>query len=134
MIFSARHSESKITADRANGLKVRFDTHATPGETLRSDAFLDAGREGQILFCFFLALFQLLVRCAKLLLGSLLVGNLRKCDYTVLAPIRGIHRSRANDHRQATPIFFGKTNSKRVCPCFIPLSLCLAITSASFGE
>src|SRR5882672_1765424 len=106
MIFPARHSKSKITADRANGLKMCFDTHATPGEALWSETFLDAGREGQILFDLFLPLFQLLVRCAKLLFGSLLFGNLRKSDYTVLAAIRGIHHSRTNDHWQATPVFF----------------------------
>src|SRR6516165_885460 len=83
MIFPARHSKSKITANRANGLKMRFDTHATPGEVLWSEAFLDAGRERQLLFHLLLPLPQLLVRFAKLLLGSLLVGNLCKCDYTV---------------------------------------------------
>src|SRR5271165_3273307 len=93
MIFPARHSKSKITADRANGLKMRFDTHATPDEALWCQAFLDTGRERQLLFHLLLPLFQLFVRFAKLLLGSLLFGNLRKCDYAELAAIRRIHRS-----------------------------------------
>src|SRR5208283_4840408 len=90
MIFPARHSKSKITPDRANALKMRFDTHATPDEALWCEAFLDAGRERQLLFHLLLPLFQLLVRFAKLLLGSLLFGNLRKCDYAELAAIRRI--------------------------------------------
>jgi hypothetical protein len=84
MIFPARRRKSKITADRANGLKMRFDTHATPDEALWCEAFLDTGRERQLLVHLLLPLFQLLVRFAKLLLGSLLFGNLRKCDYAEL--------------------------------------------------
>src|SRR5580704_4317033 len=105
MIFPVRHSKPKITADRAYGLKIRFDTHATPGEAFWSEGFLDAGREGQIVFNLFLPLFQLLVRFAQLLLGSLLFGNIGKCDYTELAAIRGMHHSRTYNHRQAAPAF-----------------------------
>src|ERR1700741_1487463 len=93
MIFPARHSKSKITADRAHGLKMRFDTHATPDEALWCEAFLDTSRERQLLFDLLLPLFQLLVRFAKLLLGSLLFGNLCKCDYAKLAAILRIQRS-----------------------------------------
>src|SRR6516225_2857407 len=45
MIFPTRHRESKIATNRANGLKMRFDTHATPHEALWCEAFLDTGRE-----------------------------------------------------------------------------------------
>src|SRR5260370_4694540 len=93
MIFPARHSQSEITADRANGLKMRFNAHATPDQALWRQAFLDTGRERQLLFHLLLSLFQLLVRFAKLLLGSLLFGNLRKCAYAELAAIRRIYRS-----------------------------------------
>src|SRR5215469_15237522 len=105
MILPARHCKSKITADRTKGLKMRFDTHATPDEVLWCEAFLDTGRERQLLFHLLLPLLQLLIRFAKLFLDSLLFGNVRKCDYAELAAIRRIHRSCTNDHRQAAPVF-----------------------------
>jgi hypothetical protein len=103
MIFAARHSKSKITPDRANGVKMRFDTHATPDEALWCEAFPDTGRERQLLFHLLLPLFQLLVRFAKLLLGSLLFENLRKCDYAESAFCRNCTiRLRTLSARSAT--------------------------------
>jgi hypothetical protein len=103
MIFAAGHSKSKISPDRANGVKMRFDTHATPDEALWCEAFLDTGRERQLLFHLLLPLFQLLVRFAKLLLGSLLFGNLRKCDYAESAFCRNCTiRLRTLSARSAT--------------------------------
>src|SRR5215469_7090712 len=64
MFFPARHRKSKITADRANGLKMRLDTQATPHEALWCEAFLDTGRERQLFFYLLLPLLQLLVRFA----------------------------------------------------------------------
>jgi hypothetical protein len=66
---------------QTNGLIVRGDIDAAPGESCGREALLDARGEQEILFDFLVALFKLYICFAQRVFSALLLGDVRGGDH-----------------------------------------------------
>src|ERR1700722_2712961 len=106
--------QTKISADGADRLVKSFDGCASPHQAAGREALLHARGQQQILFDFAMALLELDVHVAQLILGALLRGNIRKGYERKDLPIRIFDLPRSNYHRQATAIVARHVEFKKV--------------------
>jgi hypothetical protein len=99
MIAVKRADQAEVAANRTHRMIKSFHIQTAPGERFRRKALLHAGCEREVLFDFFLPLFQKFVGGAQLFLGAFLLGDIREADYRESAPVRVFHIPRAGDDR-----------------------------------
>jgi hypothetical protein len=83
---------------------IRLHMHASPNERLGRKTLLHARSQHEILFNFFLALFEQLVGRAKAFFRALLFGNIRERDNCKAPAVRIFNRSRADDDREPAAV------------------------------
>ena len=100
-----RAHQAEIAADRAHGIEERFDAHAAPDDGLRREALLHARGQREIFLDFLVALLELRVGLAELLLRALLFRNVGEHHDAEHVAFEILDAPRADDHRQTLPVF-----------------------------
>src|ERR1700691_4110991 len=95
--MAQRRHQTEVASDRTYRMVIGLDVDTSPNERLGRKALLHTRSQHEILFNFFLALFELLVGRAKACFGALLVGNVDECDDCEAAAVRILHGPRADD-------------------------------------
>src|ERR1700683_4602384 len=96
---------------------IRLHMHTSPNERLGRKALLHTRSQHEVLFKFFLALFELLVGRAKAFFGALLVGNIDECDDCEAAAVLIFTRPRADDDGEPAAVVARQYELKTVMAC-----------------
>src|ERR1700677_5355811 len=112
-----RRHQTEVASDRTYRMVIGLHVDTPPNERLGRKTLLHTRSQHQILFNFFLALFELLVGRAKAFCGAFLVGNIDERDDCEAAAVRIFHGPRADDDGEPAAVAARQYELKKVMAC-----------------